>query len=58
MKMERKLQNLYYRLQFTDSAKFMASSSSNIVDNHPEGIHKIKCKYGQDNKKCETCRIK
>ena len=56
--MERKLQNLYYRLQFTDSAKFMASSSSNIVDNHPEGIHKIKCKYGQDNKKCETCRIK
>ena len=23
-----------------------------------EGIHKPKCKYGQDDKKCEYCRIK
>ena len=31
-------------LKFIDSARFMASSSSNLVDNLAEGIHKIKCK--------------
>ena len=30
----------------------MTSSLSN------EEIHKIICKYGHSNKKCETCRIK
>ena len=29
----------------------MASSILNPLDNLPEGIHKIKCKYGHDNKK-------
>ena len=33
-----------YILQFTDSATFMARSSSNLVNNLSEGIHKIKCK--------------
>ena len=36
----------------------MTSSLSNLVNNLAEGIHKIKCKYGQDDKKCETCGIK
>ena len=36
----------------------MARSLSNLVNNHSEGIHKIKLKYKQDDKKCETCRIK
>ena len=36
----------------------MASSLSNHVNILAEGIHKIKCKYGHDNKKCETCGIK
>ena len=36
----------------------MASSVSNLVDNFAEGIHKIKCKYGHDNKKNEVCGIK
>ena len=36
----------------------MASSSSNLVNNLSEGILKIKCKYGHDDKKCETCGIK
>ena len=31
---------------------------SNFVNNLAEEINKIKCKYGHDNKKCETCRIK
>ena len=36
----------------------MASSLSNLVNNLSEEIHKIKCKYEHDHKKCETCRIK
>ena len=36
--------NISYKIRFTDSARFMASSSSNLVDNLAEGIHKIKYK--------------
>ena len=36
----------------------MASSLLYLVNNLAEGIHKIKCKYGRDNKKCETCGTK
>ena len=35
----------------------MARSLSNLVNNLYEGIHRIKCKYKHDNKKCETCGI-
>ena len=45
-------------LQFIDSARFMASSLSNLVNNLSEGIHRIKCKYRHDEKKCEACGIK
>ena len=31
-------------MKFIESARFMANSLSNIVDNLVEGIHKIKCK--------------
>ena len=47
-----------YSLQFTDSARFMGNSLSNLVDNLAEGILKIKCKYGHGNEKWETCGIK
>ena len=50
--------NIFYILQFIDSTRFMASSLSNFVSNLSEGIHKIKCKHGHDDEKCETCRIK
>ena len=33
-----------YKIKFIDSATFMASSLSNLVDNLAEEIHKIKCK--------------
>ena len=33
-----------YKIKFIDSARFMATSLSNLVDNLREGIHKIKCK--------------
>ena len=46
-----------YIIQFTDSARFMASSLSNLVNNLSEGIYKVKYKYGHSIKKCETCRI-
>ena len=36
----------------------MISLLSNLVNNLFEGIPKIKCKYGHDDKKCETCGIK
>ena len=47
-----------YKLKFIESARSMASSLSYLVNNLAEGIHKIKCKYEDDNKKCETYRIK
>ena len=37
--------NISYKTKLIDSARFMASSLSNIVDNLAEGIHRIKCKY-------------
>ena len=56
---EKKLQkHISYILQFIDSARFMASSSSNLFNNLSEGLLRIKCKFGHDDKKCETCGIK
>ena len=34
----------YLTIKIIDSARFTASSLSNLVDNLTEGIHKIKCK--------------
>ena len=36
----------------------MVNSLSNLVNNTFERFHKIKCKYGHEDKKCETCGIK
>ena len=36
----------------------MATLLSNLANNLAERIHKIKFKYGHDDKKCETCGIK
>ena len=36
----------------------MASSLSNLVNNLSERVHRIKCKFGLDDKECETCGIK
>ena len=47
-----------YILEFIDSATCMASSFSNLVHDLYEGTHRIKCKFGQNDKKCETCGIK
>ena len=33
------------RLQFIDSARFIATSLSNPVNNLPKGIHRTKYKY-------------
>ena len=39
------------RLQFIVRARFMASLISNLVNNLAEVLHKIKSKYGRDEKK-------
>ena len=49
------VKTISYKLLFLDSARFMASSLSSLVGNLAEGIHKIKCKYEHDNKKCQKC---
>ena len=36
--------NISYKIKFIDSARFMVSSLSHLVDNLPERIHKINCK--------------
>ena len=47
-----------YTLQFTNSARFMASLLLSLANNIAEGIHKIQCKYGHNDKKWQTCGIK
>ena len=46
------LRNISYVLRFIDSARFMASSLSNVVNHLSEGIQRIKCKFRRDDKKC------
>ena len=66
VKTEKKLRKLHladFILLVDFIGKFMADCSSNRVNinNLSEGIHKIKCKYGQDDvvwKRCGTCRGK
>ena len=52
------VQTISHILQSINNLRFMTSSLSNLVDNFAEGIHRIKYKYGHDNKKFQTCRIK
>ena len=47
-----------YILQFIDSARFMASSLSNLVNNLSEGIHRIRCKYEHDDKNVKNVELK
>ena len=49
--------DLCHILQFIDSARFMASSLSNPVNNLSKGLYRIKCKLERDDKKCETWGI-
>ena len=43
--------NVFYILKFIDSARFVASSLSNLPKYLSEGIHRIKCNYGDSDKK-------
>ena len=36
----------------------MPSSLSNLINNLSEGTHRVKYKYGGDDKKCKACGIK
>ena len=46
-----------HRLQFFDSPRFIASSLSNLVDNLAKGTHKVKCKYGHDDKNMKLVEL-
>ena len=52
------INSISYVLQFIDSARFMASSLTNIANNLSEGVDKIKCKFENNDDKSETSRIK
>ena len=52
------IKNITYILQFIDSARFMASTLSNLVNNLSEEIHRINVNWDAMKKKCETCGIK
>ena len=43
--------NECYILQFIDSAGFMTTTLSNLVNNLSEGFHRIKCKLTHGDKK-------
>ena len=55
---EESTKNICYILRFIDNTRFIGSSSSNLFNNHSEGIHSIKCKFRHDDKNCKTCGIK
>ena len=44
-------------MQYIDSSRFITSALSSIVNNPSEGIHKVKCRFGYNDKKYETCGI-
>ena len=59
--MEKKLQKIYLKIYLTiyfiDSTRFMARSLSNLVNNLSEGIHRIKCKFGHNNKNVKLVEL-
>ena len=52
------IKNISYILQFIDTARFMASTLSSLVNNLSEELHRIKSKLEHDDKKFQTCGIK
>ena len=52
------IKNISDILQFINNRRFMARFSSNLVNSLAEGINRIKCKFGCNNKKQEICGIK
>ena len=51
---EKNTKTVSYIIRFIDSARFIASS---LLNQFSEEIHKIKCKFGLNDKKCENCEI-
>ena len=51
------IKNISDILQFINNRRFMARFSSNLVNSLAEGIHRIKCKFGRNNKKQEIWEL-
>ena len=56
--MEKISQKIYLTYYNVLKAQDLASSLLNLVNNLSEGIHRIKCKFWNDDKKFETYGIK
>ena len=57
--MYKKIQkNISYTLSFVDNARFMERTLSYLVNKLSVGIHRIKRKFRQGDKECETCGIR
>ena len=54
---EKVTKKLFYIFQLIDSPQFMASSLSNLINNIFEGIRRIKCKFGHDQKKVKHVKL-
>ena len=51
------VKDISYILQFIDSARFMTSSWSNLVNNISKGIHRTKCKFEYYDKKVKHVEL-
>ena len=49
--------DIFYILQFIDSARVMERSLSHLVNNLSEGINRVKCKYGHDDKNVQLVEL-
>ena len=49
--------NISYILQFINSARFMVSSLSNLVNSLSEGIYRIKCKFEHDGRNVKLMEL-
>ena len=50
---EKKCLEISCKLIFIETARFIASSLSNLANNLSKHFHKTKCRYGPDDKKYE-----
>ena len=56
--MKRNFKNYIFQIKIHLQQKICGKLILNLVNYLAKGIHEIKCKYGHDDKICQTCMIK